>query len=70
MAEQRLPGLVGEHPHIDRVRRVGAGVGMALVGMRPVVEMRVGDVVHLQTPAGMQEIEVTQVSYPQPITDR
>jgi hypothetical protein len=28
MAEQRLPGLVGEHPHIDRVRRVGAGVGM------------------------------------------
>jgi hypothetical protein len=28
MAEQRLPGLVGEHPHIYRVCRVGAAVGL------------------------------------------
>lgn len=28
MAEQRLPGLVGEHPNVDRVDWVGAGVGM------------------------------------------
>jgi transcription elongation GreA/GreB family factor len=33
------------------------------------LKARVGDVVNLQTPAGLQAIEVTQVSYPQPVTD-
>jgi transcription elongation factor GreB len=32
---------------------------------RALLKSRVGDVVRLQTPAGMQDIEVIQVSYPE-----
>lgn len=33
---------------------------------RALLRNRVGDVVNLQTPAGMQEIEVLDVQYPAP----
>ncbi|MFM7699108.1 MAG: transcription elongation factor GreB [Limnohabitans sp.] len=35
---------------------------------RALLKARVGDVVLLQTPAGLQEIEVTQVTYPRPVS--
>ena len=55
---------------IDEADSLQAQVSWVSPVARALLKARVGDVVHLQTPAGMQEIEVTQVSYPQPITDR
>ena len=54
---------------IDEADSLQSQVSWVSPVARALLKARVGDVVNLQTPAGMQAIEVTLVSYPQPVTD-
>lgn len=54
---------------IDEADSLQSQVSWVSPVARALLKARVGDVVQLQTPAGMQEIEVTQVFYPQPIAN-
>ena len=54
---------------IDEADSLQSQVSWVSPVARALLKARVGDVVNLQTPAGLQAIEVTQVSYPQPVTD-
>ena len=50
---------------IDEADSLNAQVSWVSPIARALLKSRVGDVVRLQTPAGMQDIEVIQVSYPE-----
>ena len=50
---------------IDEADSLNAQVSWVSPVARALLKSRVGDVVRLQTPAGMQDIEVLQVSYPE-----
>ena len=50
---------------IDEADSLNGQVSWVSPIARALLKSKVGDVVRLQTPAGMQDIEVTQVSYPE-----
>ena len=50
---------------IDEADSLSGQVSWVSPVARALLKSKVGDVVRLQTPAGMQDIEVTQVSYPE-----
>ena len=50
---------------IDEADSLNAQVSWVSPVARALLKSKVGDVVRLQTPAGMQDIEVLQVSYPE-----
>jgi transcription elongation factor GreB len=51
---------------IDEADSLNAQVSWVSPVARALLKSRVGDVVKLQTPAGVQDIEVMQVTYPAP----
>ena len=54
---------------IDEADSLNAQVSWVSPIARALLKSKVGDVVRLQTPAGMQDIEVIQVSYPEKSPD-
>jgi len=54
---------------IDEADSLNAQVSWVSPVARALLKSRVGDVVKLQTPAGVQDIEVMQVTYPAPSTN-
>jgi transcription elongation factor GreB len=54
---------------IDESDSLNAQVSWVSPIARALLKSKVGDVVRLQTPAGMQDIEVIQVSYPEKSPD-
>jgi transcription elongation factor GreB len=54
---------------IDEADSLNGQVSWVSPIARALLKSKVGDVVRLQTPAGMQDIEVIQVSYPEKSPD-